>query len=196
MNGDADGGRRAVAGDLGDGLRAEGTEVVVDVDQHGLEILGRFADHRRAVIRQIRVDALAVLVQLHILIEGVTDGLHRGAVHLAQRDLGIDGRARVLQGVELLHLDLAGPDVDRDLREVRAVGHGGCGGDVAAVRDHLPAAVARDRRVGQLAVGERLAARLGIDLAGCANVQILDLFVHLQSGLCQDLLLELFRRQQ
>ncbi len=35
----------------------KGTEVVVDVDQHGLEILGRFADHRRAVVREVRVDA-------------------------------------------------------------------------------------------------------------------------------------------
>ena len=44
---------------------------------------------------------------------------------------GLMGVPGVLQGVELLHLDLAGPHVDRHLREVRAVGHGGSRGDIS-----------------------------------------------------------------
>ena len=73
MDCNPDGRRRAVAGDLGDRLGAERSVFIIHIDQHCLEIIRLFPDHRYAVIRHIGIQTDAVLVKNHPLIESMTD---------------------------------------------------------------------------------------------------------------------------
>ena len=191
MNGDADGRSRTVAGDLGNGLGAVGAELVVHINEDGLEVLRGLVDHGGTIVGEVGIDALAVFVQLHVLIERMTDGLHHRAVHLAQGDLGVNGRAGILQSVELLHLDLAGLHIHRHLSKMRAVGHGGCRGDKAAVGNGLAPAAAAGGGMHQLIVREGRAGGLGVYLARSPDVQVLHLLLQLQGSFLQNQFLQL-----
>ena len=119
----ADCGGGSVAGDFRDGLGAEGSELVVHVDQLHLEVLGGLADHRDTVVGHVGRKTASVLVQFHILVEGMAYGLHDGSVHLTLGYLRVDRCSGILQGIELLDLDLSRAHVDRNLGEMGTVRH-------------------------------------------------------------------------
>ena len=186
MDSNADSGGRTVTGNLGNRLGTVGAELIVHINEDRLEILRSLVDHGCAVIGKIGVDALAVFIQLHILIQRMSDGLHHRTVHLAQGNLRIDGRTGILQGIELLHLNFTGLHIHRHLGKVRAVGHGGCVGDKAAMGNHLAASRAAGGGMHQVIVRECSAGILGVHLAGGPDIQVLHLLLHLQGGLLQD----------
>ena len=118
-------GRRAVHADLRNALAAEGAEAVVGLDQAArgspAEAPGSWEPRRR----QARGQAPPLLVEDHLLVQGVADGLQDGAVHLPQGEVGVDRRAAVVQAWYFAHLDGARADVDRHLAEMRGVRDGG-----------------------------------------------------------------------
>ena len=121
----------------------------------------------------------------------MTDRFHHGTVHLTECDLRVDRSSGILEGVELLDLDLTCSGVDGHLSEVRTVRNGGRRRDECAVCDHLSVSAAAACRVGKDGIRKDLAGLLRTDLTGSPELEVLLVLLHLVCGFLEDHVLEL-----
>ena len=121
MDGVGQRGGGPVHADLRDAFSAEWPERIIRFNEAYVKVTGKLLDHGRAVGPEGGRETAALFIEDHFLVEGVPDGFEHSAVDLALRQLGIDGRAAVRDGVIAKHRDCPRARVHGHLAEMGGV---------------------------------------------------------------------------